>query len=117
MGNWLLKNLLKSSVYNGETLLFDNVVLCAADVNNENHERFVDRIQHRRRIYITINENDGPLGWSRRKLGSQQKARLGHYTKNLVSNVAVYFDFTEAKNIGDSHSYFSRCISVPGGCG
>lgn len=106
MGNWLLKTLLKSSVYNGETLLFDNVVLCAADVNNDGHELFTDKILHRRRIYITINENDGPLGWSRRKLGGLQKARLGHYTKNLVSQIAVYLDFTDGKHVGDSHSYF-----------
>lgn len=107
MGNYLLKHLLKSTVYSGDFLLFDNVVLCAADVNNDGHERFVDKIPHRRRVYITINENDFALKWSRRKLGEQQKARLGHYTRNLSSDIAVYLDFTEANDVDESHGYFA----------
>ena len=107
MGNYLLKHLMKSTVYSGDTLLFENVVLCAADVNNEGHETFVDKIPHRRRIYVTINEDDFALKWSRRKLGKQQKARLGHYNRNLVSDIAVYLDFTDAAKVGDSHGYFA----------
>ena len=107
MGNYLLKHLMKSSVYSGDTLLFDNVVLCAADVNNQNHDKFVEMILHRRRIYITINENDFALKWSRRKLGEQQKARLGHYTRNLSSKIAVYLDFTDSDHVDKSHGYFS----------
>lgn len=107
MGNYLLKHLMNSSVYSGDTLLFDNVVLCAADVNNQDHEKFLAKIPHRRRVYVTINENDFALKWSRRKLGEQQKARLGHYTRNLSSNIAVYLDFTGADQVGKSHGYFA----------
>lgn len=107
MGNYLFKDLLKSSIYQGETLLFDNVILCAADVNNDGHETFVDRIQHRRQIYITINQNDFALFFSRMKFGSKQKARLGHYARNLTSQTAIYLDFTEAEHVKRSHSYFS----------
>ena len=107
MGNYLLKNLTKSSVYSGDTLLFDNVMLCAADVNNQDHDKFVEMIPHRRRIYITINENDFALKWSRRKLGEQQKARLGHYTRNLVSDIAVYLDFSDTRKVNNSHGYFA----------
>ncbi len=55
----------------------------------------------------TINENDFALKWSRRKLGEQQKARLGHYTRNLSSNIAVYLDFTGTDHVGKSHGYFA----------
>lgn len=106
MGNYLLKNLMNSSVYEGETLIFDNVILMAADANNENHAQWVDRIAHRKRIYIAINENDQALAISRAKFGKLQKARLGHYTKNLSSTKAVYLDFTDAKGVDDSHAYF-----------
>ena len=106
MGNYMLKSLMSSSVYNGETLLFDNIVLCCADTNNKAHAEWVDRIAHRRRIYITINENDYALAWSRRKPGDKQLARLGHYTRNLSSIIAVYFDFTDARGVGNSHGYF-----------
>jgi esterase/lipase superfamily enzyme len=108
MGNYLLKNLMNSSVYDGETLIFDNVILMAADANNEDHTQWVDRIAHRKRIYITINENDKALAVSRAKFGKLQKARLGHYTKNLLSTKAVYLDFTHAEGVDDSHAYFEK---------
>ncbi|MGL6231831.1 hypothetical protein ACSZMQ_12290 [Aeromonas rivipollensis] len=37
MGNYLFKHLLGSSTYNANHLLFDNVVMVAADTNNEHH--------------------------------------------------------------------------------
>ena len=108
MGNYLYKHLLKSSIYNGDRLLFDNVVMVAADTNNENHAEWVDRIQYRNRLYITINENDGALKASRLKMGEQQKARLGHYLRRLDSRVATYMDFSGQPHVGDSHAYFEE---------
>lgn len=106
MGNYLFKNLLKSSAYRADLLVFDNVVLVAADANNEGHAEWVDRIQCRGRVIITINENDGALMASRLKMGEQQKARLGHYPYRLDSTRAVYVNFTNEKHVGDSHAYF-----------
>lgn len=106
MGNYLFKNLLKSSTYHGGLLLFDNVVLVAADTNNDAHADWVDSIQCRGRIFVTINEEDGALKASRMKMGEEQKARLGHYTYGLDSKRAVYVDFTRADGVGDSHAYF-----------
>ncbi len=106
MGNYLFKHLLKSSTYRGDLLIFDNVVLAAADTNNEAHAEWVDRIQCRGRIFITINEKDGALLASRMKMGEQQKARLGHYPYRLTSQRAVYVDFTKEPRVGDSHAYF-----------
>lgn len=106
MGNYLFKHLLKSSTYRGNLLIFDNVMLAAADTNNEAHAEWVDRIQCRTRIFITINEKDSALAASRMKMGEQQKARLGHYPYRLSSQRAVYVDFTNEANVGDSHAYF-----------
>ncbi len=106
MGNYVFKHLLKSSVYRGDHLVFDNVVLVAADTNNEGHPEWVDRIQCRGRIYITINERDSALAASRMKLGEQQKARLGHYPYRLDSRQAVYVDFTDQPHVARSHAYF-----------
>ena len=105
MGNYLYKELMLSSIYSGDKLVFDNVVLVAADANSEDHPSWVDRIQFRNRLYITINENDSALKLSRAKMGSQQKVRLGHFPYGLNSERAVYVDFTEAPWVGDSHSY------------
>jgi hypothetical protein len=90
----------------GRQLLFDNVTLVAADANNEGHPEWVDRINCRSRIYITINEDDRALMASRMKTGSEQKARLGHYPFNLNSEKAVYVNFTDVPKVGDSHAYF-----------
>ncbi|MCH7650795.1 MAG: alpha/beta hydrolase [Nitrospinae bacterium] len=106
MGNYLLKHFMKFSEHARDTLIFDNVILMAADTNNEGHAEWVDSLQHRKRIYITINENDNALALSRMKFGKLQKARLGHYTKDLFSTKAVYLDFTHADRVGDDHSYF-----------
>lgn len=110
MGNYLYKHLLKSSVYRGHHLLFDNVVLVAADTNNKEHAQWVDKIQCRNRTYITINENDSALGASRIKAGEEQLARLGHYPYKLNSQQAVYVDFTNAPRVKKSHAYFEGSV-------
>ena len=106
MGNYLFKQVLGSSVNRGELMVFDNVVMAAADANNEGHAGWVDRINCRRRVYITINEDDFALAASRAKSGEEQKARLGHYPHNLNAKSAVYVDFTDADQVGRSHAYF-----------
>ncbi|MEM7612573.1 MAG: alpha/beta hydrolase [Pseudomonadota bacterium] len=106
MGNYLYKQLLKSTASEATTLLFDNVILAAADVNNADHAAWLDRIRCRKRVYVAINENDFALRASRAKAGEAQLARLGHVTYGLHAEKAVYVDFTDAKAVGSSHGYF-----------
>lgn len=106
MGNYLLKQLLKSTLYSGDELLFDNVIMVAADTNNQGHREWIDRIEFRNRLYVTINENDSALRFSRMKGGFEQRARLGHFPYELDSRRVVYVDMTRASNVGDSHAYF-----------
>jgi len=108
MGNYLYKQMLKSSITEGNQLLFDNVVLCQADTNNEGHAQWVDLIRHNKRVLITINENDYALRLSRMKTGDAQKARLGHFIKRLDSDIANYVDLTEASWVQKSHSPFGE---------
>lgn len=106
MGNYLFKHYMSSSTYSGNRLVFDNIVMAAADANNAGHVGWVDRVQCRKRVYITINENDVALQASRMKAGEEQKARLGHWPYELDSRRAVYVNFTSAAKVGDSHAYF-----------
>lgn len=106
MGNYLLKHMLKSSANEGNELLFDNIVLCQADTNNLDHELWVDKIRFRHRLYITINEDDRALMASRVKAGSDQLARLGHYTRGLNSINARYINLTGAPWVRNSHAPF-----------
>jgi esterase/lipase superfamily enzyme len=107
MGNYLFKRLLQSSIYQGETLLFDNIILLSADVNNKDHAEWVDRVKHRNHLFITINEDDFALAAARAKDGEQQQARLGHWLKSLNSRNAFYINFTDAQFIEAAHNYFS----------
>lgn len=108
MGNYVLKHAMASELAESRKLIFDNVILAAADANNENHRDWVEALQVRKSVFITINENDYALSWSRRKPGEQQKARLGHYLRKLNSPNALYVDFTREKAVNNSHSYFDR---------
>ncbi len=108
MGNYLLKHALKSELADTRKLVFDNIALVAADANNELHNDWVESLQVRTSLYIVINENDYALSWSRRKPGEQQKARLGHYLKNLNAKNAVYVDMSRERAVSKSHSYFDN---------
>ena len=108
MGNYLYKQMLKSSINEGNHLIFDNVVLCQADTNNAGHPDWVDKIAHNRRVFITINENDFALRLSRIKPGTAQRARLGHYIKRLDSRIAHYINLTDASWVQNSHSPFAE---------
>ncbi|MEO1245487.1 MAG: alpha/beta hydrolase [Pseudomonadota bacterium] len=106
MGNYLLKHSLKSSVSEGNRLIFDNIALVAADTNSLDHSLWVERLQFRSRCYITINEKDYALAASRAKSGSEQLARLGHFLKHLNAANAHYINFTDASWVRNSHGYF-----------
>ena len=106
MGNYLLERTLKSSALRGHLPLFDNIAMCSADVNNPGHKEWVEQLQPRNRLYVTINEDDAALKASRLKGGDEQLARLGHWTSNLNASQAVYVDFTNANEVGSSHAYF-----------
>ncbi|XOF34734.1 MAG: alpha/beta hydrolase [Candidatus Electrothrix sp. YB6] len=106
MGNYVLKHSFSTSENVTSELVFDNVCLVAADTNNESHIQWVGKLDVRKRIYVVINENDSALKASRIKPGKQQKARLGHYLKQLNSPNATYIDVTDVKHIGSEHTYF-----------
>ena len=106
MGNYLLKHTFCSSENNTSQLVFDNVLLIAADTNNEDHSNWVNKLDVRKRVYIVINENDSALRVSRIKPGEEQKARLGHYLNKLNSENALYIDLTDAQYVDSQHSYF-----------
>jgi hypothetical protein len=106
MGNYLLERTLKSTALHGNLLVFDNILMAAADVNSPGHASWLEQIQIRNRLYVTINEDDNALRASRLKGGDEQLARLGHSRRNLDASNATYVDFTDASYVASSHSYF-----------
>jgi esterase/lipase superfamily enzyme len=106
MGNYLYKQVVESSAYDGTDLLSRNVIMAAADVNNDGHRAWIERVPFTNRLYVTINEDDYALKASRVKTGGDQLARLGHYPYHLDSENAVYVNFTDADLVGTDHAYF-----------
>jgi len=99
---------LPSTLAESRKLIFDHVILAAADTNNFDHKQWVESIRARKGVYVLINENDYALSWSRRKPGEEQRARLGHYLRKLDARNAHYIDFTGLKAVTTSHSYFDN---------
>ena len=106
MGNYVFKHTFKTSDNATSSLVFDNVCLVAADTNNAGHAQWVGQLDVRNRVYVVINENDLALQASRIKPGAEQKARLGHFTRELDSANAYYLDLTDADCVGSEHTYF-----------
>lgn len=105
MGNYLLKYATKPSGSAMRGLIFDNINMVAADTNSKNHREWVGSMESRSGVYVVINEEDSALGFSRKKPGDEQLARLGHYLKGLDSPNATYLNVT-SRNVDDDHSYF-----------
>ena len=105
LGNFLFQNYVNNfSNYDVETRLFDNIVLCQADVDNLNHKQWVDRIKLGKRVYVTINENDYALDASEKIVG--QNDRLGAMPAGLDSDSATYIDFTHGQDVVNTHNLF-----------
>lgn len=105
LGNFLFQNYVRDAMYESETNIFDNVVLCQADVDNKGHKHWVNRIEAGKRVYVTINENDFVLKWSDINF---QKDRLGRTAKNLNADKAIYLNFTDGPNVGKTHGVFYK---------
>ncbi len=105
LGNFLFKNYVEDAEYESETRVFDNVVLCQADVDNKNHQHWVEKVDAGKRVYVTINENDWVLKWSDFNF---QKDRLGRTARSLNADNAVYFDFTDGPGVGKTHGLFYK---------
>ncbi|MEO1006416.1 MAG: alpha/beta hydrolase [Cyanobacteria bacterium J06638_38] len=101
-GGFLFQRYVESLFFDGDTRIFDNVLLMQADVDNPGHERWTDELRYCRRVYATINEKD----WVLRTSDVVNRDRLGASTNNLVSNHVRYVDFTDAEGIGKKHDFF-----------
>ena len=105
LGNYLFQNYVQSSHYERETAIFDNIILHQADADNRNHHQWVDTLTYGERIYITINEDDKVLKFSKKYNGEK---RIGSTDKRLKSKEAIYVDFTEAKHVENEHGIFKK---------
>lgn len=104
LGNYLFQKFVEKPLFSGETRIFDNLILHQADVDNEGHEVWVDKLRYARRVYATINERDKILDIS----DLINPDRLGNTASGLVSNRAIYLDFTGADKVKKAHQLFGK---------
>ncbi|WP_264324102.1 alpha/beta hydrolase [Romeriopsis navalis] len=106
LGNYLVENFVRDPIFSGETRIFDNVIFHQADVDHKHHDMWIDRVEYGRRIYVTINENDGALKVS----DISNPSRLGSTALGTAAT-PVYVDFTNADNVDRDHDF---CIGDHG---
>jgi esterase/lipase superfamily enzyme len=101
LGNYLFEDFIREPIFNGETRIFDNVILHQADVDNHGHTEWIDKVNSKR-IYVTLNERDSIL----KAANAVNSPRLGNTVENLKGQRPIYVDFTGAKNIEAAHNLF-----------
>jgi esterase/lipase superfamily enzyme len=109
LGNYYLENLVKQMKSScGPPVVFDNLVLNAAAVNQEQHNEWVEKLNFQRRIYITSNVSDFNLKGAR--IFTKDGKQLGEKIEHPLAVNAVYVNFTNAVGFrfptGTTHTYF-----------
>lgn len=109
MGNMLLEDLVNKDLTSDYApLLFDNVIINAASVKEENHKQWIEKLHFQKRIYITMNKGDVNLKGVRAFL--KQGIQLGQKINSPPAENAIYINFTKAIGFklppGKSHTYF-----------
>ncbi|MCK5633374.1 alpha/beta hydrolase, partial [bacterium] len=109
MGNIVFKTFIEISDRKEFANLFNTILLNAADVDTENHHRWVDKISESENIYITLNRHDPVLQSSAKAINN--KIRLGQKLESIFngeypfSKNAVYLDLSKT---GVLHKYYMK---------
>ncbi len=109
LGNYYLEQAVKEDVLGGlDSNLFDNIIINAAAVEQENHAAWIGKLKISKRIYVISNKKDFNLRGARifTKAGKQ----LGGPVELPIAANAYYINFTEAVGFKlptwVSHTYF-----------
>lgn len=109
LGNYLFQNYAEKRSLEGESRIFDNLVLHQADVDSEGHGAWVSGLKNSKRLYITHNENDKVLDIS----DIVNPDRLGNTPGNSEVSAAKYIDFTDADKVGRDHRPWRQARENP----
>jgi len=107
LGNFMFEKFIRHPIFSGETRLFDNIILNAADVDLDSHNEWTNSLKYARRVYATINERDSILDAS----DVINPDRLGNTSRDLNSPRLNYFDLSDGKNVNKKHRHFESTAS------
>lgn len=110
LGNYLFENLIRRNA-NFDLTMFDNIIHNQADVNITTHVEWVEKVNPKKKVYITGNKGDVVLMTSQILNTSKDDDRLGDSIHVHTANTdraanAIYIDFDKAKGIGYEHQLF-----------
>ena len=109
LGNYFLDRMGNNNMlFETRPLLFDNVIINAAAVEQKNHTKWVEQLQFQKNIFINSNQRDFNLNGLR--MTPNHGKQLGQRVKHPFANNAIYFNFTKSVGFriptGPSHTYF-----------
>ncbi|PLX13319.1 MAG: hypothetical protein C0598_03935 [Marinilabiliales bacterium] len=109
LGNSLIMNYaLCDSCVKSNSLIFDNIILNSAAVNQLNHKFWVEKLNFQERIYITSNKSDFNLKGVR--IFTKDGKQLGEKVKAPYAENAEYLNFSKAVGFrtptGTTHTFF-----------
>jgi len=107
LGSFMFEQFIRNPIFSGETRMFDNIVLNAADVDLDSHKEWTNSLKYARRVYAIINERDSILGLA----DLINPDRLGNTARDLVSPQLDYFDLSDGKNVEKKHQHFETTAS------
>lgn len=109
LGNSYLQNMVsQKKLAEHQEILFDNVILNAAAVNQQGHNTWVEQVAFQNSLFITSNRKDFNLKGVR--IFTKDGKQLGEVVEMPLAQNAQYVQFTEAVGFrtptGSTHTYF-----------
>ena len=109
LGNYYLEHIVeRTKGVCGPPAVFDNLVVNAAAVNQDNHKDWLEQLSFQERIWVIANVSDVNLKGVR--IFTKDGKQLGEKIKSPVAANATYIHFTKAVGLrfptGTTHTYF-----------
>ncbi|WP_027421290.1 alpha/beta hydrolase [Crocinitomix catalasitica] len=109
LGNLYLENIVNDATEEIEhEIIFENIIINSAAVNQKKHKAWVEKIALQKRIYITNNKSDFNLKGLH--IFSRSGNQLGEKAKLPIAKNANYVQFSKAVGFrfptGTTHTYF-----------
>jgi len=109
LGNYYLEHIVeRTKSVCGPPAVFDNLIVNAAAVNQDDHRDWLEQLGFQERIYITANVSDVNLKGVR--IFTKDGKQLGEKVKSPLAANASYIHFTKAVGLrfptGTTHTYF-----------
>jgi hypothetical protein len=103
LGNYLFESFVRHPIYNGETKIFDAIVLHQPDISESREHEWIGRVCFRDALYLTFNTYDAVLRLSM----VINDVRAGIARGEDPHRLLTFIDFTHGRWIAANHFMFT----------